>query len=202
MPFGGFFRPELTIFGDDLPMIGEVLASFAAIFFSELNAQPNTILLYDDHCQILDNLNPPTTFCINNQPSARSTRFFHRRSSRRHRRDGKSRQRGPHRYGESDQGRFPGKIFPVNPKRDTVLGIKAYPSITAVPEKPDLAVIITPPKTVPGIIKDCAQTGVPGAIIISAGFKEIGAEGAELERQVLEEATRPASASSARTVWV
>jgi acetyltransferase len=85
---------------------------------------------------------------------------------------------------------FPGKLFPVNPKRDTVLGVKAYPSITAVPEKPDLAVIITPPPTVPAIVKDCGSMGVKGAIIISAGFKEIGAPGVELERQVLEEAKK------------
>jgi acetyltransferase len=85
-------------------------------------------------------------------------------------------------------GPFPGEIFPVNPKRPSVLGIQAYPNITAVPHKPDLAVIITPPPSVPGIIRDCATIGVPGAIIISAGFKEIGASGAELERQILLEA--------------
>ena len=88
------------------------------------------------------------------------------------------------------KGGFAGQIYPVNPKRDTVLGIKAYPSITAVPAVPDLAVIITPPATVPGIIKDCGAKGVKGAIIISAGFKEIGAPGVELERQVLEEASK------------
>ena len=88
------------------------------------------------------------------------------------------------------KGGFPGAIYPVNPKRDTVLGIKAYPSITAVPAKPDLAVIITPPTTVPGIVKDCGVAGVKGVIIISAGFKEIGAPGVELERQVLEEANK------------
>ena len=88
------------------------------------------------------------------------------------------------------KGGFPGKIFPVNPKRETVLGVKAYPSITAVPERPDLAVIITPPPTVPGIVRDCGTMGVKGVIIISAGFKEIGAPGVELERQVLEEARK------------
>jgi acetyltransferase len=88
------------------------------------------------------------------------------------------------------KGGFPGKVFPVNPKRDTVLGVKAYPSVTAIPEKPDLAIVITPPATVPGIIKDCGKVGVRGAIIISAGFKEIGAPGVELERQVLAEATK------------
>ena len=88
------------------------------------------------------------------------------------------------------KGGFSGPIYPVNPKRDTVLGVKAYPSITAVPAKPEMAVIITPPATVPGIVKDCGTMGVQGAIIISAGFKEIGAPGVELERQVLAEATK------------
>jgi acetyltransferase len=88
------------------------------------------------------------------------------------------------------KGNLPGKIFPINPKRDTVLGVQAYPSITATPETPDLAIVITPPATVPGIIKDCGIKGVKGAIIISAGFKEIGAPGVELERQVLEEARK------------
>ena len=88
------------------------------------------------------------------------------------------------------KGGFTGTLYPVNPKRDTVLGLKAYPSITAVPTAPDLAVIITPPPTVPGIIKDCVKMGVQGAIIISAGFKEIGAPGVELERQVLAEARK------------
>jgi len=85
-------------------------------------------------------------------------------------------------------GGFPGPIYPVNPKRETVLGMKAYPGILSVSGKVDLAVIVTPPPSVPGIIRDCAQAGVKGAIIISAGFKEIGAAGLELERQVLAEA--------------
>ncbi len=88
------------------------------------------------------------------------------------------------------KGGFVGKIYPVNPKRPTVLDIQAYPSITAVPEKADLAIIITPPATVPGIVKDCGAAGVKGVVIISAGFKEIGPVGVELERQVLEEANK------------
>ncbi|HXR08181.1 MAG TPA: acetate--CoA ligase family protein, partial [Candidatus Acidoferrum sp.] len=88
------------------------------------------------------------------------------------------------------KGQFPGAIYPVNPKREQVLGVKAYPSILAVPEKVDLAVVVTPPATIPAIIHDCAQVGVPGAVIISAGFKETGAAGLELERQVLAEARR------------
>src|SRR5918994_3626762 len=83
---------------------------------------------------------------------------------------------------------FGGTVFPVNPKRPSVLGIKAYKSIRDVPEKVDLAVIVTPAPTVPGIIAECVDAGVRGAIIISAGFKELGPPGIELERQVLENA--------------
>ena len=83
---------------------------------------------------------------------------------------------------------FGGTVYPVNPKRPSVLGVKAYPSISAIPEPVDLAVIVTPPPSIPGIIRECGEAGVRGAIVISAGFKEIGPEGAALERQVLEEA--------------
>lgn len=85
---------------------------------------------------------------------------------------------------------FGGAVYPVNPKRPSVLGIKAYPSIGEVPEKVDLAVITTPAASVPAIIKQCVAAGVKGAVIISAGFKEMGPPGIELERQVLEEARR------------
>jgi len=83
---------------------------------------------------------------------------------------------------------FGGTVFPVNPNRASVLGIKAYPNIAMVPEPVDLAVIATPARTVPGVIGECVKSGVQGAIVISAGFKEIGPEGAELERQILEQA--------------
>jgi acetyltransferase len=86
------------------------------------------------------------------------------------------------------RGGFEGTVYPVNPKRSSVLCVKAYPNIVAIPEKVDLAVITTPAASVPGLIRECAAVGVPGAIIISAGFKETGPRGAELERQVLEEA--------------
>ena len=85
---------------------------------------------------------------------------------------------------------FGGAVFPINPKRASVLGIKAYPSIGDVPEKVDLAVIATPAATVPGIIRECVDAGARGAIVISAGFKEAGAGGAALEQQVLAEARR------------
>ncbi len=85
---------------------------------------------------------------------------------------------------------FGGVVFPVNPKRPSILGIKAYPNVAAVPEKVDLAVVVTQASFVPGIIAECVEAGVKGAIIISAGFKELGAPGEELERQILEHARR------------
>jgi acetyltransferase len=83
---------------------------------------------------------------------------------------------------------FGGTVFPVNPKHHSVMGIKAYPNIAAVPEPIDLAVIATPAPTVPAIIQECVEAGVKSAIIVSAGFKEIGSAGIELERQILERA--------------
>jgi acetyltransferase len=79
---------------------------------------------------------------------------------------------------------FGGTVYPVNPKRPSVMGVKSYPSIGAIPEPIDLAVIVTPAKTVPGIIQECVDAGIRGAIIISAGFKETGPEGAALEQQI------------------
>lgn len=85
---------------------------------------------------------------------------------------------------------FGGTVYPVNPNRPNVLGIHCYPDVAAVPEQVDLAVIVTPAHTVPGIVAECVEAGVKGAIIISAGFKEIGEHGADLERQILKEARR------------
>ncbi|MBL8023025.1 MAG: bifunctional acetate--CoA ligase family protein/GNAT family N-acetyltransferase [Elusimicrobia bacterium] len=81
---------------------------------------------------------------------------------------------------------FGGTVYPVNPKRPSVLGIKAYPRLSAIPDAVDLVVIATPAPSVPDIIAECVSLGVPGAIIISAGFKESGAEGAALEKRVRE----------------
>ncbi len=81
---------------------------------------------------------------------------------------------------------FGGTVYPVSDKRSSVLGIKAYKSIADLPEPVDLAVVVTPAVTVPQIIGDCVDAGVRGAIVISAGFKEHGEKGKELERQILE----------------
>jgi acetyltransferase len=85
---------------------------------------------------------------------------------------------------------FGGTVFPVNPKRPSVLGIKAYPTLADVPAKVDLAVIVTPAVAVPALVGQCADLQIPAAVIISAGFREIGPAGAELERRTLAEARR------------
>jgi len=81
---------------------------------------------------------------------------------------------------------FGGAVFPINPKRQNVMGIKAYPSVAAVPDPVDLAVIVTPAPSIPGIVAECVAAGVRAAIIISAGFKEIGPEGKKLEEEILQ----------------
>lgn len=86
------------------------------------------------------------------------------------------------------KGPFKGEVFPVNPKRDTVLGVKAYKDIKSLPKGVDLAVIATPAKTVPQIIADCSETKIPAAVIISAGFKEMGEPGILLEEEILKAA--------------
>ncbi len=85
-----------------------------------------------------------------------------------------------------------GKVYPVNPRHSCLLGISTIPKVGAAPEKIDLAIIATPARTVPGIIRECSEAGVPAAIIISAGFKECGGSGVQLEQEVLVEARRGA----------
>ncbi|MGA3317263.1 MAG: bifunctional acetate--CoA ligase family protein/GNAT family N-acetyltransferase [Candidatus Korobacteraceae bacterium] len=79
---------------------------------------------------------------------------------------------------------FGGTVFPVNAKRPNVLGIKAYPSVRDLPDKVDLVVLTTPADSVPGLIAESVELGIPAAIVISAGFKEHGEHGQELERQI------------------
>ena len=86
--------------------------------------------------------------------------------------------------------KFAGRIIPINPKRAKVLGMPTFPRIGVLPQAIDLAIIVTPAATVPGIVGECVEAGVKGAVIISAGFKECGPEGAKLERRILAEARR------------
>ena len=80
---------------------------------------------------------------------------------------------------------FGGTVFPVNPKRKGVLGVPTYPNIAAIPGSVDLAVIATPASS-PSVISECVQAGVKAAIVISAGFREVGASGLKLEQEILE----------------
>ena len=80
---------------------------------------------------------------------------------------------------------FGGSVYPVNPKHSSIFGRKCYPSIENVPVSVDLAIIATPAKTVPRIIAECVQAKVFAAVIISAGFKEAGAQGIVLEEEIL-----------------
>jgi acetyltransferase len=81
---------------------------------------------------------------------------------------------------------FGGILFPVSPAHWSVLGVKAYRSLAAVPEPVDLAIVATPAAEVPGVLAECAAAGVRGAIILSAEFREGGPEGAELAQQIRE----------------
>jgi len=80
---------------------------------------------------------------------------------------------------------YEGKIFPVNPKADAILDLKCYPNILKVPENVDLGVITVPSFLVPQVVEECGEKGIKSLVVISAGFKEIGPEGAALERQLL-----------------
>jgi acetyltransferase len=81
--------------------------------------------------------------------------------------------------------RFPGKIHAVNPKYTKVQGVACYSGVAQLPAPVDLAIIATPAATVPGLIEDCGRRGIRAAVVLSAGFAEIGAEGAALEARVV-----------------
>jgi len=84
-------------------------------------------------------------------------------------------------------GGFKGKIYPVNPtKKEEVLGLKVYKSVGEVPETPDLAVIVIPPSGVPAVLRECATKGIKVALVITAGFAEVGLEGQKLQQEMVE----------------
>jgi len=85
---------------------------------------------------------------------------------------------------------YKGKIFPVNPKADTIEGLKCYPDLESTGQVPELVIIIVPAKIVPIVLQQCAKTKVKSVIIITAGFKEIGKEGKLLEEQIIQIAKR------------
>ncbi|MGH7087685.1 MAG: acetate--CoA ligase family protein, partial [Stellaceae bacterium] len=82
--------------------------------------------------------------------------------------------------------RFPGRLYPVNPGRAVVAGVKAYPNLAALPESADLALIAIPAAAVAGALQACAAVGTRNVVIASSGFADAGAEGAALQRRIFE----------------
>jgi len=78
------------------------------------------------------------------------------------------------------------KVYPVNPKEKEIHQLRAYPSLSSLPARPELAIITTPAKTVPGILEQCAQQGIKHIVVISSNFSEVGEEGARLEKELVD----------------
>lgn len=85
---------------------------------------------------------------------------------------------------------YTGVVYPVNPKAGSILAVKAYPSVLELPEPVDLAILVVPSGTVPQVLEECGQKGIKVAVVISAGFKELGAEGAKREEAAVQVARR------------
>ena len=81
---------------------------------------------------------------------------------------------------------YKGKVYPVNPKAEEILGLKAYPAVDQIPGQVDAVIIATPARVVVDVIRDCAKKGVKAAIIISSGFSEESEEGKRLEEEIIE----------------
>lgn len=80
---------------------------------------------------------------------------------------------------------YKGEVYPINPKRSEIFGNRAYPKISEAPGPVDLVLIATPSKTVPALVRECAEAHVKNIVIISAGFKELGPPGIALEEEIL-----------------
>lgn len=83
------------------------------------------------------------------------------------------------------EGGYEGDIYPVNPSADEIRGLEVYPTISAIPARVDLALIVTPAAVVPQILEDCAGTDLAGAVVIAVGFSEAGADGQALEDEIV-----------------
>jgi len=82
-------------------------------------------------------------------------------------------------------GGYEGRVYPINPKEKEILGLEVHSSIEGLPEIPDLAVIVVPPPSVPGVVAECVKKGIKAALVITAGFAEIGAEGERLQNETV-----------------
>ncbi|MEZ4587865.1 MAG: CoA-binding protein [Gemmatimonadales bacterium] len=96
---------------------------------------------------------------------------------------------------------FTGPIYPVNPKARSICSIPAFPTVAELPEQVDQAIIVTPAAVVLDVARDCIERGVQGLVVISAGFREIGADGEARERELTAWCGTPGCAWSARTAW-
>jgi acetate---CoA ligase (ADP-forming) len=85
---------------------------------------------------------------------------------------------------------YPGPVYPINPNVDAILGCRCYPDVMAVPDPVELAILVVPAASMPAAVHTCSRRGVKAAVIISGGFREVGAAGAALERQVIAIAQR------------
>jgi acetyltransferase len=81
---------------------------------------------------------------------------------------------------------YPGKLYPINPHTKKIEGITCYPDIASIGQTPELVVIVVPAKLVPAVMQQCAKAGVKSVVVITAGFKEVGPEGKELEQQIVQ----------------
>src|SRR5262249_9788942 len=86
--------------------------------------------------------------------------------------------------------RYPGRIFPVNPKYEMLAALRCYPNVLAIPETVDLAIVAVPAKAVRAAVEECGAKGVGTGVVFSSGFGEIGEEGRRLEATVAEAARR------------
>jgi acetyl coenzyme A synthetase (ADP forming)-like protein len=88
-------------------------------------------------------------------------------------------------FSNISRGGFKGTVYPVNPKAKSILSVKTFPTITSIPDTVDLAIIILPPTACEQTVADCIAKGVKGIVIVSAGFKEVGGEGVEIENRIV-----------------
>jgi acyl-CoA synthetase (NDP forming) len=87
-------------------------------------------------------------------------------------------------------GGFQGRLYPINPTKQEILGLKVYKSVGEIPEIPDLAVIVIPPPGVPAVLKECADKGIKAVVIITAGFAEVDRQGEKLQQEMVDIAQR------------
>ena len=82
------------------------------------------------------------------------------------------------------EGGFKGRLYPVNPNRETIQGLRSYPNISSVPEPVDSVVISVPEKIALDVVRECAASGVKSAVMFTSGFAEIGASGVEAQLEL------------------